>query len=196
MENGQKAIMIGVGVFIVVLIISVVIVIVNLGTSTASKSSEKVSGISKSLEQKLVTMYDNKMLSGTDVLYAIETYNEQLDYNIIVGVGKWHNMFEMFQNNNPGAIKIYKAQSIINTVQTVGMQTSGTANQTDLVEKYAFNMSPQAPYVWVFGGSSNNAHTVGINHLYKAVNTKTIYKSRLVRPVADDNMLGIIFIPM
>ena len=70
MDNAQKAIMIGVGLFITIIIIAAVMLITGMGQNLLNKGQNQVSGISESLMNDLVTQYDGKTMSGSQVRTA------------------------------------------------------------------------------------------------------------------------------
>jgi len=199
MENAQRSIMIAVGIFIVILIISIVMLIVNLGINTTNKSSEKIVGISKSLEKNLITMYDDKMVSGEGVLDAIEKYNAQIDYNIMLGVGNFYGVYAMFKVGERGSIHLTKINSVKNPnyIQKVGLDLRTATNNADLLnwKKYGFNNVVDPYFEWSY--NKDNLSQVGLGAVAEAnfkaqVDTRKTYHSIVVQ---QDGVLGIVFIP-
>lgn len=87
MENGTKAVILGVSLFLTLLIISTVLLITNLSVSQTRDSKNEIRDMSKTIETQLITQYDNTIVTGQDIVTAIDLYNEQLNFNIIVRDG-------------------------------------------------------------------------------------------------------------
>lgn len=75
MDNAQKAIMIGVGLFITIIIISAVMLITSAGQDMINDSTQQVGNISSSLQAQLTSQFDETILTGSQVISAIKTYN-------------------------------------------------------------------------------------------------------------------------
>jgi len=127
MENGQKAIMIGVGVFITILIISIVILITNLGTGMSERGATKIGKINSSLEKQIISQYENQTVTGQDVVFAIENYYGDLNgiiYTIKKNGNSWEgrgtSIIPLFVNTSQEQVKIALLDS----------QQAGSANVT------------------------------------------------------------------
>ena len=88
MDNAQKAIMIGVGLFITIIIIAAVMLITGMGQNLLNKGQDQVSGISESLMNDLVTKYDGKTISGSQVRTAAVQLLNSNDSSIRVYIKK------------------------------------------------------------------------------------------------------------
>ena len=88
MDNAQKAIMIGVGLFITIIIIAAVMLITGMGQNLLNKGQSQVSGISESLMNDLVTKYDGKIMSGSQVRTAAVQLLNSNDSSIRVYIKK------------------------------------------------------------------------------------------------------------
>ena len=75
MDNAQKAIMIGVGLFITIIIISAVLLISNLGTGLINDASENLGAMTTGLQNQILSSYDGKVLSGTQLRAAVQQYS-------------------------------------------------------------------------------------------------------------------------
>ena len=84
MENAQKAIMIGVGLFITIIIIAAVMLITGMGQNLLNKGTDKVAGISASLDMTELEAYDNTKVTGAQVASAVKKY--WTDANIVIYV--------------------------------------------------------------------------------------------------------------
>src|SRR5574344_662740 len=85
MDNAQKAIMIGVGLFITIIIIAAVMLITGIGTGLVNKGTNKAGNVAAQLDQTELEQYDNKDMSGAQVLSAVRKY--WTDTNIVVALG-------------------------------------------------------------------------------------------------------------
>lgn len=86
MDNAQKAIMIGVGLFITIIIISAVLLITNLGTGLVNNAQGQLSNISTSLQQQVTSSYDGKIMTGNDVISAVQQYQNSNDLSVRIVV--------------------------------------------------------------------------------------------------------------
>ncbi|MBR5227975.1 MAG: hypothetical protein IKV94_04985 [Clostridia bacterium] len=86
MDNAQKAIMIGVGLFITIIIISAVLLITNIGTNLVNNAQSQMSGISTSLQNQVTASFDGKVMTGAEVIAAVQQYenSNNLSVRIIV----------------------------------------------------------------------------------------------------------------
>lgn len=74
MENSQKAILIGVGIFITIIIIAAVMLITGMGQDLINNSEDEFSSISSSLQAQLTSNFDEKQMTGAQVIAAVKTY--------------------------------------------------------------------------------------------------------------------------
>ncbi len=88
MDNAQKAIMIGVGLFITIIIISAVLLITNLGTGLINNAQGQMSNISTAVQNQITGSYDGKTMTGSDVISAVQLYQNSNDISIRIVVSK------------------------------------------------------------------------------------------------------------
>lgn len=86
MDNAQKAIMIGVGLFITIIIISAVLLITNLGTGLINNAQGQMSNISTAVQNQITGSYDGKIMTGSDVISAVQLYQNSNDISIRIAV--------------------------------------------------------------------------------------------------------------
>ena len=87
MDNAQKAIMIGVGLFITIIIISAVLLITNLGTGLINNAQSQMSNISSAVQNQITGSYDGKTMTGSDVISAVQLYQNSNDISVRIVVG-------------------------------------------------------------------------------------------------------------
>lgn len=88
MDNAQKAIMIGVGLFITLIVISTVMLIAGKGQDILNSSTKKLGTISSQLESQLTQEFDNKIMTGAQVLSHVKSYYNSTEIGIAVRNGK------------------------------------------------------------------------------------------------------------
>lgn len=86
MDNAQKAIMIGVGLFITIIIISAVLLITNLGTGLINNAQGQMSNISTAVQSQITGSYDGKVMTGSDVISAVQLYQNSNDISVRIVV--------------------------------------------------------------------------------------------------------------
>ena len=84
MENAQKAIIIGVGIFITIIIIAAVMLISGMGQDLINNSETEVGNISSNLQAQITANFDEKNMTGAQVIAAVKTYYKY--DNLAVGV--------------------------------------------------------------------------------------------------------------
>lgn len=84
MDNAQKAIMIGVGLFITIIIIAAVMTITGIGQNLLNQGQTQLSDLSEQLQREIYDGFDNKELSGSEVLTAIKKYYTNSKVSFIV----------------------------------------------------------------------------------------------------------------
>ena len=72
MDNAQKAIMIGVGLFVTILIIAAVMLIVNPALNLINNATDRVANLSDSLVKQLTLEYDDRVVTGSKVISAVQ----------------------------------------------------------------------------------------------------------------------------
>jgi len=189
MDNGQKAIMIGVSLFITIIIISAVLLIVNLGTGLTDDAAKEIGAMSTSLQKQLTEKYNNKVVSGTEVRSVVQQYLNSTevtvvitkkfptdDYYINVGVvgkHKWANrLVQRYISDNDNIYKI-----------STNYISNANARQNYYTSMSAFD-------------NINNAGRVYIDKAKK-------YKAYLIKPYSGndrnnvlDVVLGVAFEPI
>lgn len=170
MENSQKAIVIGVTLFIVILLISIVLLSVNLGIGTAESVSEQYSIKDKNLEKQLILQYDEQIVTGQDVLDAIDFYNEKLNYNIVV-----------YNNEvlDTGYLKGWKIYSGVKSLKGITAAYTG-----------AYVLSNFTTYKMIYPTTEINLSTNA--ELKAKVDLSADYKGNIVK-VDNQFLAGIVF---
>lgn len=74
MDNAQKAIMIGVGLFVTILIIAAVMLIVTPALDLINNATNRVANLSESLVNQLTLEYDDRVVTGSKVISAVQLY--------------------------------------------------------------------------------------------------------------------------
>lgn len=167
MDNAQKAIMIGVGLFITIIIISAVLLITNLGNGLITGAQGQLSNISTVLQGQIMSKFDGKIVSGAEVISAVEQYQNSNDMSIriVVNTGKIYNTgrYSVKVGATPG------------TVQAGGISCEGTQTggiYTDLTDKASLAKIQET------GGVSS---------------TQTYY-SYVLKDSATDTVMGVLFV--
>jgi len=75
MDNGRKAIIMGVGIFITILIITTAILILNIGNKAATDVSDQLLKVSKSVQDEM-KIYDTMTIGAEDAISLINKYND------------------------------------------------------------------------------------------------------------------------
>ena len=166
MENAQKAIMIGVGLFITIILITAVMAITGIGTGLLDQGQEQLGGLSSQLTSQLTASFDDKQMSGAQVLSNVQKYYG--DPNMVVAV----------YNTKSQTTPIY---ATINTVPHAKNLT-GTILATGPVELNG--AADTRPKVSQFSSSSSSAEV--------KIVTTAVYQSQLI--TYNDSVVGIAFI--
>lgn len=84
MENTTKAIMIGVALFIVIALITAAVVITNIGADTMRNSENQLQGVSDSVASQIIDNYNNKEMTGANVISAIKKFYNKENFLLVV----------------------------------------------------------------------------------------------------------------
>lgn len=84
MENTTKAIMIGVALFIVIALVTAAVVITNIGTDTMRSSENQLQGVSDSVASQIIDNYNNKEMTGANVISAIKKFYNKENFLLVV----------------------------------------------------------------------------------------------------------------
>lgn len=161
MDNSQKAIMIGVGLFLTILIISIVLLVANIGISTTREAKEQGVKINSNLERQLITLYDKKIVTSDDVLYAFNVFSKTLNQNIGIIEYQPHNIHIVIYcktgiliDRKPNNItyEYYQQTDQINTDTFITMQPT-----TEIKNKIRYNKKYNSYLI-----KNNNLEIIGI----------------------------------
>ena len=84
MENTTKAIMVGVALFIVIGLITAVVLITSIGTDTIGKQDKNLQGVSESVATQIIDNYNNRDLTGVNVISAIKKFYNKENFLLVV----------------------------------------------------------------------------------------------------------------
>lgn len=84
MDNAMKAIMIGVGLFITIAVVSAVLIIMGMGNDIINTSTEELTGLSGQLANEMYSKFDDKQVSGSQVIAAVKQYYNKNNIGIIL----------------------------------------------------------------------------------------------------------------
>lgn len=84
MENTTKAIMVGVALFIVIGLITAVVLITSIGTDTIGKQDKNLQGVSESVATQIIDNYNNKDMTGANVISAIKKFYNKENFLLVV----------------------------------------------------------------------------------------------------------------
>jgi len=90
MENATKAIIIAAAVLITMAIVTIGFFIMRAGQNAANEATTKIVAMNNKLAESEYTMYDNMIVSGNEVISAIEKVESSGDYigvRVITGIG-------------------------------------------------------------------------------------------------------------
>jgi len=176
MDNAQKAIMIGVGLFITIIIISAVLLITNLGTGLINNAQGQMSNISTAVQSQITGSYDGKIMTGSDVISAVQLY----------------------QNSNDISVRIVVSEG------ATGKQYQTGKYAVTLTDTAAANyQSAQAGGKKCEAGTTNGAYTeltsttkASLSKIQEVggVSATQTYYSYVLRDEASDTAMGILFV--
>lgn len=84
MENSTKAIMVGVALFIVIGLITAVVLITSIGTDTMKNQDKNLQGVSESVATQIIDNYNNRDLTGVNVISAIKKFYNKENFLLVV----------------------------------------------------------------------------------------------------------------
>ena len=118
MENAQKAIMIAVGLFITIILITAVMAITGIGTGLIDQGQEQLGGLSAQLTSQLTAAFDNKTMSGAQVLSNVTKYYDDPNMVVIVdnagtSVGVTYNTISGVTRPSAGTSRITNSSFVI-----------------------------------------------------------------------------------
>lgn len=88
MENGVKALMIAATVLITIAIISLGVIVFQSGQEAASQAQKGFSDIQQDMTAVQYAAYDQKLISGSQVINAIRKYSTNAQFGVQVKTGK------------------------------------------------------------------------------------------------------------
>lgn len=171
MDNAQKAIMIGVGLFITIIIISAVLLITNLGTNLINNARGELGSMSTALQGQILSAYDAQKLSGSEVLSAVQQYENSNSLCVVITNGT--NTFKT------GALALD-----ITGVQATDLSRSGgvEVDITGTTSKFGT------------GNDETKKSTMAeITDTTKGINTASTYQSTIVKDTNSKKVIGLIF---
>ena len=179
MDNAQKAIMIGVGLFITIIIISAVLLITNLGTGLINNAQGQMSNISTAVQSQITGSYDGKIMTGNDVISAVQLYQNSNDISVRIIVngnkqyetGKYavtlkDNTGAAFQSAQAGGKKCIPGTS--NGAYTE--LTSATKSSLSKIQEVGGVSATQTYYAYVLRDDSSDT-AMGILFVRKGINS-------------------------
>lgn len=167
MDNAQKAIMIGVGLFITIIIISAVLLITNLGTGLIGNAQTQIGTMSTSLQNQILSSYDGKVMTGTEVLSAITTYQNSTEVSIVV----YNGATEVLRT---GSYYIGVADADRTNIGVAGGLNATTTTLADIT----------------YGTGKEKS---SMTQFQSAINTRQSYKVSIVKNATNNNVMGIAF---
>ncbi len=84
MENTTKAIMIGVALFIVIGLVTAVVLVTTIGTDTMRNQDKNLQGVSESVATQIIDNYNNRDLTGANVISAIKKFYNKENFLLVV----------------------------------------------------------------------------------------------------------------
>lgn len=169
MDNAQKAIMIGVGLFITIIIISAVLLITNLGTNLINSARGELGSMSTALQGQILSAYDAQMLSGSEVIGALQQYENSNSLCIVV------------ENGND---RFYTGAMMLETTNTARGVYGGISENINEVTK-------------TFGASSSDGGSrtamITMTNKQTGINTSATYQSTIVKDTNSKKIIGLIF---
>ncbi len=84
MENTTKAIMIGVALFIVIGLVTAVVLVTTIGTDTMRNQDKNLQGVSESVATQIIDNYDNREITGANVISAIKKFYNKENFLLVV----------------------------------------------------------------------------------------------------------------
>ncbi|MBW4081307.1 ABC transporter permease [Paenibacillus sp. S150] len=88
MSNAQKALVMAAGIFLAIALITIAVVLFTSAQEATKTAQNNFSGIQTELSQTAFTVYDNTLVSGSQVVNALRKFNDQDQFGIQVITGK------------------------------------------------------------------------------------------------------------
>jgi len=181
MDNGQKAIMIGVSLFITIIIISAVLLIVNLGTGLTDDAAKEIGTMSTSLQKQIREKYNDRVISGTEARGVVQQYLNSKEVTVVIG--KKSNSGSIVGPATVGAKKLY-------CIAYYGFRKVDNyfVISLDEYENPSGNDNSHFTSMSVFDNISNASRGTYID-------TSKKYKACLLKLEGTDVIVGIVFYP-
>ena len=173
MDNAQKAIMIGVGLFITIIIISAVLLITNLGTGLINNAQSQLSNISSAVQSQITGSYDGKIMSGSEVISAIQVYQNSNDISVRVVVSK----DKQFQTGKYAVSLVDKTPSTYTAARAGGVYCTMTGTNTAYVEL-----------------NNDTKDTLSDIQAVGGVSATQSYNTYVMKDKDSDTVMGILFV--
>jgi len=187
MDNAQKAIMIGVGIFLTILVISVVLIITNLGIGTTKNAGERINVISSALQKQLITQYDKTIVTAQDVTDALDLYNEQLNNNVLVGLGRIVNTTYIDNHSYFDSFKVDSTK--VSSINQLRLKDDNFNVETVECFIGVRVLPPVTQYLKVWPENS-------LGKVKARIDPVKQYKAYLIKDFNDQTkLIGLIFIP-
>ncbi len=88
MSNAQKALVMAAGIFLAIALITIAVVLFTSAQEATKTAQNNFSSIQTELSQTAFTVYDNTMVSGSQVVNALRKFNDEDQFGIQVTTGK------------------------------------------------------------------------------------------------------------
>ncbi|MBU5443161.1 ABC transporter permease [Paenibacillus sp. MSJ-34] len=88
MNNAQKALVMAAGIFLAIALITIAVVLFISAQEATKSAQNNFSNIQTELSQTAFTVYDNTVVSGSQVINALRKYSDKDQFGIRVVTGK------------------------------------------------------------------------------------------------------------
>ena len=88
MSNAQKALVMAAGIFLAIALITIAVVLFTSAQEATKTAQNNFSSIQTELSQTAFTVYDNTMVSGSQVVNALRKFSDEDQFGIQVTTGK------------------------------------------------------------------------------------------------------------
>lgn len=106
MGNTTKAIMIGVALFIVIGLITAVVLVTTIGTDTMRNQDKNLQGVSESVATQIIDNYNNRDLTGANVISAIKKFYNKENFLLVVNNNGTEYMYSTKKTSDGSNIDI------------------------------------------------------------------------------------------
>lgn len=176
MDNAQKAIMIGVGLFITIIIISAVLLITNLGTGLIGGAQTQLGTMSTSLQNQVLSSYDGKTMSGSEVLAAARQYEKSTEVAVVIyngaQTGTTITTTDSAYYLGRGKIDVSpNAIGVVGGIETTTTTTSGLTAVTDNYTSVAAVLNVRGTYRCSYVTEKVTGNVIGIAFIQAGTNT-------------------------